>query len=289
MKLEIEGNFTDVVLDGNVLYPVSSSSTPVPPPAQMTAVFKSTIINGADVITYQVTQPGIDVRYLQLEGFLVAGNGKEGTGLKVTCPLNTSWIYGSVLRDVEVEGCGGVHGLWLNGSVFESSLFNVCSDGNRQNGVGLSHDAAGGEVSALAIFGGTHRKNGMAGIAAVAGARDFKCFGTYFVENKGQGIWAEQGFTLLQGCGFENNGGVGVQFQNYGHMIGCTGSSFGPQVYLAQGYLAGDATIMACEIEGYSGFEAGIKLAKMDGNGTLTVSASKGTIDAAATVTVKTL
>ena len=223
--------------------------------------------NGAKLegsLTIKVDRPGIDFRYLIIEKLLIDGTGKAH-GLVLACPTNDSWIYNWCLRDVMVEGCTG-DGIALEGSVFEGSMINVCTHGNGGNGVLMRHKG-GGQISAIGVFGGAHRKNGRAGMALLDGARDVKQMGVYYVENKGPGLHADQGFTGVWGCGFENNGGTGILFQNFGNVHASTASSNGPQQTLAQGYLSTGAalTLVSSGVEGYGGHT--MKTAKIEGNG----------------------
>lgn len=247
----------------------------------------SRITDGSPVMVFEVAKDGIDFRYLALRDFGIFGTGKEGDGLTVRCDTNSSWIYSSVLRDVAVEHCGG-NGIVLEGSFFESSLFDVWTHGNAHHGCVLQHK--NGQVSAINVSGGGHRKNGQYGMATLNGSRDVKQFGVYYCENQGGGLLADQGFTLLSGCGFENNKGAGVKFQNFGTIIGCTGSTNGPQRYLLDGYLAGgDLTVISTGVEDYG--QSGSKLAKLDGNGPVTArliaSGTAADVDKTPNVTVR--
>jgi len=215
----------------------------------------SRITDGSDLLTFKIAAPGIDCRYLRVQDLLIAGSGLDGNGLVISCPRNDSWIYNFELRGVSVEGCGQA-GVLLEGSVFEGMTSNLCTHGNKGDGARMQNfgpEGNVGVVSAITMWGGSHRKNGGKGIYLIGAAapRDVKVHGAYFCENTDEGIVAENGIGLVSGCGFENNGGAGVALQNYGSFIGCTFSTGGPQLNGITGYLVGTLFVSCCSSEPY--------------------------------------
>jgi hypothetical protein len=127
-------------------------------------------------------------------------------------------------------------------------MFNVCTSDNGDAGLGFENIGPSGNVgiiSAFGLYGCTHRKNGGAGIHLIGygGPNNVKIDRAYFVDGFNVGINAEAGLDACTACGFENNTGPGVSFNNYAMLRDCIGSTSGdrgsPQPYLAQGYLNG--------------------------------------------------
>jgi len=65
--------------------------------------------NGADVITYQIVNPGIDVRYLVLEKFSILDRGGTGRWQGVQPYLINGYLAGGdiLLESCQTEGYGG--------------------------------------------------------------------------------------------------------------------------------------------------------------------------------------
>lgn len=233
--------------------------------------FNSSLGAGQDIITYKwdgVTS-GSDIRYLQIRNFTINGNGTERDGLVLESPGADAAcpVYCSQITDVNVKNAGR-HGIRISGDVFESSIFNVWTHGNHDQGIQFENNA-GGVVSAISMFGGGHRKNLGHGLNAIGGPRDIKSFGQYYCENGSDGCWFETGMTGMWGCGFENNVGSGVAFQNYANLWGCTASTYGPTDFLVNGYLAGgNVLIEGSGVEYYGGAGDTIKVATINGDGT---------------------
>jgi hypothetical protein len=248
------------------------------------AVLNSKITDGSPVLRVLVNADGVNLTNLLLEKIQVNGNGREGDGIVISCPTNNSWVYRSVFRDLAVSHCGG-NGIVFDGSVFESSIHNCWAADNKGNGFVFRHNN-GGQVSAISMHGGGARKNLQAGIALLDGARDIKMFGLYFCENAQFGVNADQGCTLLSGCGFENNQPSGLRYQNFANLMSCTFSTHGVQNPAIQGYLAGGSSIINTGNEDYGGGQS--VFAKLDGNGTVALINSQP-VDASSGVTVKEL
>ena len=99
-------------------------------------------------------------------------------------------------------------------------------------------------MSALRWFGGGFEDNGGAGLMLDNGARDISVDGVTFANNDGPGISAESGITSVSDSTFQDNGGAGVWFQNYGNFNDNIFSSSGAQTVGISGYLAGGATLV---------------------------------------------
>jgi len=217
--------------------------------------------------------------------------------LGFVCLTNQSWIYSWKLLNLDIEKFAR-DALFFDGSVFEGECHAVTCSSNGRNGMTFRNDGPSGDtglVSAISIFGGQMRKNGNAGIETQSAVpyrepRDLNIRQTYFVENKGPGLNAVGGFSMAQGCGFENNGGCGINLMTEGRMLACRGSTHGPQPYLMNAFVNGGQIIMdACRIEGFLGFEGKMKLGKVSGTGSVTLrdSGQRSDLDILGDITVK--
>ena len=213
------------------------------------------------------------------------------------CLSNQSWIYSWKLIDLDIEHFAR-DGLFFDGSVFEGECHAVTCSDNGRNGMTFRNDGPHGDmgiVSAISIFGGQMRKNGNAGIetqSAIAyqEPRDLNISQTYFVENKGPGLNAAAGLTMALACGFENNGKWGINLMNEGRLLSCRASTHGVQPYLVNAFLnRGSLLLDACRIEGYGGFEGKMKLAKVNGSGTVAMRTcgDRSALDLAGKIEVK--
>lgn len=228
---------------------------------------RSGITDGVSpVVRLYVDQPGINVVNWLVQNVVIQGSGREGNCIEIVAALNTSWIYAGAMRDVETSGCGKA-GVLIDGSVFEFSTFNLFSHDNVGDGIVLQHDG-GGQVSAVDMYGARLRNNGGFGAQQLNGARDIKWHGGYFVGNHG-GLNANQGDTLLEGTGFENNVGVAIQFQNYLNLVACTFSTGGAQATQIAGTLAGWMTIVGPDYEDYGGWTS--RFLSVNGSGTIVI------------------
>jgi hypothetical protein len=239
----------------------------------------------------------VSFRGLKIFNGAFAAHSPAQDAIDLTCLTNDSWIYSWKLMNLDIEGFSR-DGLFFDGSVFEGDCHAVTCSDNGRNGMTFRNDGPKddmGIVSAIAIFGGQMRKNGNAGIETQSPIRyqeprDLNISQTYFVENKGPGLNAVAGFSVLHGCGFENNAVCGINLMNEGRMFACRASTNGSQPYLANAFLNGGGMVIdACRIEGYSGFEGKMKFAKVRGNGTVTLrdSGQSSDLDVAGNITVK--
>ena len=213
------------------------------------------------------------------------------------CMSSGSWIYSWKIMNLDIEQFAR-DGLFFAGSVFEGELHAVTCASNGRNGITFRNDGMKGDtgiISAISIFGGQMRKNGNAGIETQSNTpyqepRDLNIRQTYFVENKGPGLNAMAGFSRAEGCGFENNGGCGINLMNDCRLTDCRGSTHGSQPYLIKAFLNRGGVIMdKCHVEGFSGFEGKMKLGKVSGAGTVTLrdSGQASDFDISGDITVK--
>lgn len=227
--------------------------------------------------------------------FIAASPAQDAVDL--ICLTNQSWIFSWKLMNLDIEGFSR-DGLFFSGSVFEGDCHAVTCSSNGRNGMTFRNDGPmndRGIVSAISIFGGQMRTNGNAGIETQSNTpfqepRDLNITQTYFVENKGPGLNAVGGFSMAQGCGFENNVECGINMMNEGRMFACRASTHGPQPYLVKAFFKGGGMVMdACRIEGYGGFEGKMKLANVRGLGTVSLrdSGKMSDLDLLGSITVK--
>ena len=238
-------------------------------------------------IRIPANRKGIAFRGLKIFNGSFITDSPAQDAIDLVCLTNSSWIYSWKLMNLDIEGFAR-DGLFFDGSVFEGDCHAVTCSGNGRNGMTFRNDGPEddrGIVSAIAIFGGQMRTNGNAGIETQSPVRyreprDLNLSQIYFVENKGPGLNALAGFSMAQGCGFENNAGCGIYMENEGRMFACRASTFGPQPYLVKAYLNGGSILMeGCRIEGYKGFEGKMKLANVRGSGSVTLLASGARTD----------
>jgi hypothetical protein len=199
--------------------------------------------------------------------------------IDLICLTNQSWIYSWKLMNLDIEGFAR-DGLFFDGSVFQGDCHAVTCSSNGRNGMTFRNDGPRddmGIVSAISIVGGQMRNNGNAGIETQSAIpyqepRDLNISQTYFVENKGPGLNAVAGFSMAQGCGFQNNVGCGINLANEGRMFACRASTNGSQRYLVNAvFNNGGMVLDACRVEGYGGFEGRMKMAKVSGSGVVTL------------------
>lgn len=231
-------------------------------------------------------------------GSLIAASPARDA-IDLICLTNQSWIFSWKLMNLDIEGFAR-DGLFFDGSVFEGDIHATTVSDCGRNGMTFRNDGPKedtGMVSAIAIFGGQLRKNGNAGIETQSAIpfqepRDLNISQTYFVENKGPGLHATAGLSMAQGCGFENNAECGIRLANEARLYACRASTHGPQPYLVHAFFKGGRmTLDACRIEGYGGFENKMKLAKVDGVGSVTLRdcGDRSDLDIRGAVSVKTV
>jgi hypothetical protein len=239
----------------------------------------------------------VSVRGIKIFNGSITAESRAQDAIGLVCHSNRSWIYSWKLMNLDIEHFGR-DGLFCNGSVFEGECHGVTCADNGRNGMTFRNDGPitdMGIVSAISIFGGQMRKNGNAGIETQSvlpyqEPRDINILGTYFVENKGPGLHATSGFSMAQGCGFENNGGCGIKLANEGRLFACRASTYRSQPYLVEAYLNGGTMLLdGCRIEGYAGFEGKMKFAKVGGKGSLNLRASgdRSYVDVSGDISVK--
>jgi len=251
----------------------------------------------AITIRIPAANKNVDLRGMKFFNGSIIAESPALDALGFVCLTNASWIYSWKLINLDIERFAR-DGLFFDGSVFEGECHAVTCSSNGRNGMTFRNDGPKddmGIVSAISIFGGQMRKNGNAGIETQSAIpyqepRDLNISQTYFVENKGPGLNAVSGFSMAQGCGFENNGKYGINMMNEGRMFACRASTFGPQPYLVNAFFNGGGMLMdACRIEGYGGFEGKMKFAKVSGIGSVTLrsSGNASDLDISGTITVK--
>lgn len=201
--------------------------------------------------------------------------------IKYQCRTNQSWIYAFRHQNLNLNNFSGA-GLFYEGSVFEF----FCDDINGQNnlnlfrfrnagpieGAGADTDTDVGIVSAVYLRGGTWRDSHATALYTDATVtfrepRDFTVRDVYCVNNNGNGMTFSAGFTLIDGCGFENNVGSGIYFQNEGCTFRCRGASHGPMPYLISGYAVGELMCYSSRVEGEGSPPFAIKVGNITGTG----------------------
>jgi Right handed beta helix region/Pectate lyase superfamily protein len=228
------------------------------------------------------------VRFLQIEGLDILGNGREGHGIVLECEHKEHYLYNFCLRDITVQGCGG-DGCRMMGNVFEGQVINTYLRDNKKNGLTLGHGARAGILSAIHVFGCVFGQNGQYGVEMVNSCYDAAFHGCYFLLNGKNGLAALNGCTLLSNCGFENNheaapdferGGAGIFLQNFGTLVGCSAYSMFKQKRLIDAYVVGQFVMIGCLGSGDARAQkAG--LARIDGEkrGRATIISSSGAIE----------
>lgn len=252
-------------------------------------------VRGGPVMRFYMDESvpqGTCTRSFVCQGFSLIGGGEEEGGLVFDIPYNDRWLVNPLWRDIWIEGTAGKAGLSIVGSIFEGNLYCVGTMDCKENGVYLGNSGPPGNVgivSALRWYGGTQRQNGAAGILVDAydGPADIRYYGLYFCANRDTGISTLAGIELADGCGFENNGGQGIYFNNFAKLQNCTGSTNGSQQYLVRGFLANPVLMSGCSMVGYLGGDP--KLANLSGQGeaTLIASGDGRDVEASGNVTVK--
>lgn len=217
-------------------------------------VITSTITNGSDVITIQFdpAASGHNLRNFVLSNFTINGSGTDGNLFVLRCAQSTSFIYDFALYNC-VFNFGGGHGMWFDGSVFEFTIFNCWCTSNSGDGAHFTNNASGGIFSAAHWVGGGARTNGGCGIQlANFGPTDLHIQDAYMVLNNDVGIYASNGISGVDNCGFEMNQTVGLAGNNFGHVTNSTMSSSGRQTYGVQFFLSGnEITLHGCDNQYY--------------------------------------
>lgn len=234
------------------------------------ARINSEIADGGNVLELLC---GATVRFVLIDGLDILGHGREGHGIAVECDRNGAYFYNFCLRDVNVQDCGG-DGCRLVGNVFEGQIINSYFRNNKGNGATFAHGSHGGILSAIHVFGAVFGQNGQHGAAMINHCYDVAFHGCYFLLNGKFGLMAGNGCTLLSNCGFENNhqaakdfasGDYGVNLNNFGTLVGCTGYSMFHQTGLIRAFVATRLNMMGCTGSG-GGQAAGAGLARLGGS-----------------------
>jgi 20S proteasome alpha/beta subunit len=240
------------------------------------ATLISQVTNGAPLIQI-IADPGVNIRYLTLSNFTIAGNGHEGDGIQIVADGNDRGVYDWSIGNVNVQHVGG-YGIDVRGSVFEGMVSNSWMSGNALGGAYFAHSPGGGIASALRWFGGGFQDNGGAGLTLDNGTRDMAVDHASFVNNHGPGISALWGITAVTASDFVNNQGVGATFQNYGNFDDNTFSTSGSQTVGMSAYLVNTATLVN-NTSTYTGAGSDpTVLANMRGPGGLFVAGDSGPI-----------
>ena len=248
------------------------------------ATLVSQVTSGAPLIQI-VVDPGVDFRYLTLSNFTIAGNGREGDGIKIVADGNDRWVYNWTIDNVTVQNVGG-YGLDVQGSVFEGCVSDSWMIGNAKGGAAFAHSDGGGQVSALRWFGGGLKDNGGAGLVLDNGARDMTVDGVTFANNADVGISAAWGISAVSSSTFQDNHGAGVWFQNYGNFNNNIFTTSGAQGIGIKGYLAGNATLVG-NTSTYTGTGSDpTSLADLQGNGGAFLASDSGKIVTGSSVAV---
>lgn len=234
------------------------------------AAIISSITGGAPVIQINAA-PGVDLANLTLSNFSIYGSGGEGAGIRIAADGADRHIHDWSVRDVTVQHVGGA-GLDIVGHVTNGTVFNAWMHDNAGGGARFANGMNGGVVSDIEWSGGGFRRNDVGGLVLDEGTQDVSVNGAYFVENRGPGISAPSGITLVTSSGFENNDGAAITFNGYGDFWANTFSTYGPQTVGISGVLSGRASILGSDSEYYGPGENNTLLADIRGTGTLSLS-----------------
>ncbi len=237
------------------------------------ATIISSITGGAPVIQINAAR-GVDLANLTLSNFSIYGNGGEGAGIRIAADGADRHIHDWSVRDVTIQHVGGA-GLDIVGHVTNGTVFNAWMHDNAGGGARFANGASGGEVSDIEWSGGGFRRNDIGGLVLDEGAEGVSVNGAYFVENRGPGIVAPSGITLVTSSGFENNDGAAITFNGHGDFWANTFSTYGPQTVGISGILSGEASILGSDSEYYGPGEDNTLLADLQGTGTLSVSGGR--------------
>jgi hypothetical protein len=242
----------------------------------------SQIDNGGPVIEI-VVGPGVNLSSLTLSNFSI--NGSDGDGIKIVADGTDRGIGTLNIDNVSVEHVDGI-GLDVIGNISHGLVVNSWMNGNHQGGARFANGPHGGVASGLEWVGGGFTLNDVAGMILDNGAHDMTVKGAYFVDNRGPGIDATSGITLVQESGFENNAGAGAIVQGPANFTDVSFSTWGNQTTAVGGYLTdGKVTLTGSGNEYYGSGADPTVLANIQGHGTVAV-AGTGTIVAGANVTV---
>jgi hypothetical protein len=237
------------------------------------AAIISSIAGGAPVIQINAAS-GVDLANLTLSNFSIYGNGDEGAGIRISADGADRRIHDWSVHEVTVQHVGGA-GLDIVGHVTNGTVFNAWMHDNAGGGAHFANGVNGGVLSDIEWSGGGFRRNDVGGLVLDDGAQHVSVNGAYFVENRGPGIVAPSGITLVTSSGFENNDGAAIKFSGHGDFWANTFSTYGPQTVGISGILSGKASILGSDSEYYGPGEDSTLLADIQGTGTLSTSGGK--------------
>ncbi|MBI2735833.1 MAG: right-handed parallel beta-helix repeat-containing protein [Rhodospirillales bacterium] len=230
----------------------------------------SQIADGGPVIQINIGA-GVDIGTLTLSNFSIQGNGLEGDGIRIVADGADRWIRDLDIRNVNVEHVGGI-GLDLLGNI-QGRVFDSWMHGDGQGGARIANSAGGGVAEHIEWIGGGFRKNDVAGLILDNGAHDLTVQGAYFVDNRGPGIQATSGITLVHQSGFENNLGTGAIVGGAASFADVTFSTWGVQTVGIGGYLTGDqVSLLGIGSEYYGAGADPTVLANLQGAGVLAIA-----------------
>jgi hypothetical protein len=234
------------------------------------ARISSQVGNGQPVIEI-IVGPGVNIGTLTLSNFSLAGNTREGDGIKIVADGSDRSVQNLSINNVNVDNVGGV-GLDVIGNV-HGTVFDSWMNGDLQGGARFADSANGGIASGLQWIGGGFRKNGVGGLLLENGAQDMSVKGAYFVDNASPGIVATSGITLVQGSGFENNQGAGAIVNGTSTFSDDSFSTYGPQPVGIGGRLTGgNVTVIGSGNEYYGGGADPTSFINLQGTGTLALA-----------------
>ncbi|WIM14421.1 Ig-like domain-containing protein [Enhydrobacter sp.] len=234
-------------------------------------------VAGGEPVIEIVVAPGVHLSSLTLSNFSIQGNFVEGDGIKIVADGADRGIGTLIVDNVNVEHVGGI-GLDVIGNVSHGQIANSWMNGNLQGGARFAGSPAGGVAGDLAWEGGGFRLNGVAGMILDNGTHDMVVKGAYFVDNRGPGIAATSGITLVQESGFENNVDAGAIVNGPANFTDVSFSTWGPQRMSVGGYLSDDkVTLTGVGNEYYGSGADPTVVANFQGSGTVAVSGT-GTV-----------
>ena len=240
------------------------------------------------------------VRYFRLVGGLtITGSGTDGNGLHIFCPGSKAFFYNATLEGLSIERAG-IHGLLLEGNVFESVILTSFFQDCKKHGATFAH-SQGGVCSAINVIGCFFNQNGEYGLCATnfdgpyGGTTDVRVYGGYCRDNQSYGFFYNNGTGAgcLEQVGFENNcralkpgdpEGAHIYGLNAMQLRQCAGyNEYGGATYLLRGWFQGLTVLESCTqaAGGAVGATGKSRLVQVNGNekGHVLVSRSGGVID----------
>lgn len=224
------------------------------------ARLRSKLTKGETILTLTAKHT---VRYFRLAGGLtITGTGADGNGLHLFCPGNKAFFYNSTLEGLSIERTG-IHGLLLEGNVFESVILTSFFQDCKKHGATFAH-SQGGVCSAINVIGCFFNQNGEYGLCTTnfdgpyGGTTDVRVYGGYCRDNKSYGFYYNNGTGAgaLEQVGFENNcaalkpgdpNGAHIYGLNAMQLRQCAGyNEYGGATYLLRGWFQGLTILEGC-------------------------------------------